>query len=434
MRAALDELARAGRPSSPVSLPHTHYAIATYYLICTAEASSNLARYDGVRFGHRAAEAKIARGALHAHPRRRLRRRAQAPDHARHLRAPRRATTRPTTARRCGRGRKLADDFTAAFASVRRHRHADLARRRRSSSASGGRPAADVPGRRAHGGAEPGRHPGAVAAVRLHQGRPAGRPADHRPAAGRGDLLPRRRRLRGAHRLAHAPAARRCRRERVRWRPTTRWSSGSSATSSWRRTPRSSPGRRRRSAPSPTRATDPVCLGMPGTLPVLNRAAVEAAVRLGLASGCTHPPALPVRAQALLLSRPAQGLSDLAVRRADLRGGRRPVPPARRGALGAPRPASTWRRTRARTCTPAAGVSFVDYNRAGVPLCEIVSEPDVRSAEEAAEYLRAIRTLVRYLGIGDGNMEEGSLRCDANVSLRLARRDQATAPRPRSRT
>jgi aspartyl-tRNA(Asn)/glutamyl-tRNA(Gln) amidotransferase subunit B len=66
----------------------------------------------------------------------------------------------------------------------------------------------------------------------------------------------------------------------------------------------------------------------------------------------------------------------------------------------------------------AAGVSFVDYNRAGVPLCEVVSEPDIRSAEEAAEYVRAVRTLVRYLGISDGNMEEGSLRCDANVSIR----------------
>src|SRR4029079_4103388 len=67
----------------------------------------------------------------------------------------------------------------------------------------------------------------------------------------------------------------------------------------------------------------------------------------------------------------------------------------------------------------SAAHSLVDYNRAGVPLCEIVSEPDVRSAEEAAEYVRALRALVRYLGIGDGNMEEGSLRCDANVSLRL---------------
>ncbi len=82
----------------------------------------------------------------------------------------------------------------------------------------------------------------------------------------------------------------------------------------------------------------------------------------------------------------------------------------------------------------AAGVSLVDYNRAGVPLCEIVSEPDIRSAEEAAEYVRALRTLVRYLGIGDGNMEEGSLRCDANVSLRPRGADEATAPRPRSRT
>jgi aspartyl-tRNA(Asn)/glutamyl-tRNA(Gln) amidotransferase subunit B len=61
----------------------------------------------------------------------------------------------------------------------------------------------------------------------------------------------------------------------------------------------------------------------------------------------------------------------------------------------------------------------VDFNRAGVPLVEIVSEPDIRSSEEAAEYMRALRTLVRTLGISDGNMEEGSLRCDANVSLRL---------------
>ena len=66
-----------------------------------------------------------------------------------------------------------------------------------------------------------------------------------------------------------------------------------------------------------------------------------------------------------------------------------------------------------------SGVSFVDFNRAGVPLVEIVSEPDIRSADEAAEYMRALRTLVRTLGISDGNMEEGSLRCDANVSLRL---------------
>jgi aspartyl-tRNA(Asn)/glutamyl-tRNA(Gln) amidotransferase subunit B len=64
--------------------------------------------------------------------------------------------------------------------------------------------------------------------------------------------------------------------------------------------------------------------------------------------------------------------------------------------------------------------SFVDLNRAGVPLMEIVSEPDIRSPEEAVEYMKKLRTILRYLGVCDGNMEQGSLRCDANVSVRLA--------------
>ncbi|HEY1586919.1 MAG TPA: Asp-tRNA(Asn)/Glu-tRNA(Gln) amidotransferase subunit GatB, partial [Polyangia bacterium] len=72
------------------------------------------------------------------------------------------------------------------------------------------------------------------------------------------------------------------------------------------------------------------------------------------------------------------------------------------------------------THVAGARYSLVDYNRCGVPLVEIVSEPDLRSAAEAAAYLRAIRQLVRWLGISDGNMEEGSLRCDANVSVRPA--------------
>jgi len=76
-----------------------------------------------------------------------------------------------------------------------------------------------------------------------------------------------------------------------------------------------------------------------------------------------------------------------------------------------------------------SGVSFVDFNRAGVPLVEIVSEPDIRSSEEAAEYMRALRTLVRTLGISDGNMEEGSLRCDANVSCDCTA-PRSWAPRP----
>jgi aspartyl-tRNA(Asn)/glutamyl-tRNA(Gln) amidotransferase subunit B len=168
----------------------------------------------------------------------------------------------------------------------------------------------------------------------------------------------------------------------------------------------------------PNTATDPVCLGMPGTLPVLNRGAVEAAVRLGLAAGCTirrrcrfsrkhyFYPDLPKGFQISQFDEP---ICDGGAIRFRMHGEARSVRLTR----------IHMEEDAGKNLHAAAGVSFVDYNRAGVPLCEIVSEPDVRSAEEAAEYVRAIRALVRYLGIGDGNMEEGSLRCDANVSLRL---------------
>ncbi len=168
----------------------------------------------------------------------------------------------------------------------------------------------------------------------------------------------------------------------------------------------------------PNTTTDPVCLGLPGTLPVLNRSAVEAAVRLGLASGCAinqrsrfarkhyFYPDLPKGYQITQLDEPICVGGAVRFR---LRGEARSIRLVR----------IHMEEDTGKNIHAPAGASFVDYNRSGVPLCEIVSEPDVRSAEEAAEYLRAIRTLVRALGIGDGNMEEGSLRCDANVSLRL---------------
>jgi aspartyl-tRNA(Asn)/glutamyl-tRNA(Gln) amidotransferase subunit B len=168
----------------------------------------------------------------------------------------------------------------------------------------------------------------------------------------------------------------------------------------------------------PNTQTDPVCLGMPGTLPVLNAAAVEAAVRLGLASNCKirercrfsrkhyFYPDLPKGYQISQFDEPICEGGAVKFR---LNGEAHSVRLTR----------IHMEEDAGKNLHAAAGVSFVDYNRAGVPLCEIVSEPDVRSAEEAAEYVRAVRALVRYLGIGDGNMEEGSLRCDANVSLRL---------------
>jgi len=167
----------------------------------------------------------------------------------------------------------------------------------------------------------------------------------------------------------------------------------------------------------PNASTDPICLGLPGALPVLNRAAVESAVRLGLAAGCNirtrcrfarkhyFYPDLPKGFQISQFDEPICEGGAIKFR---LKGEARSIRLTR----------IHMEEDAGKNVHAAAGVSFVDLNRAGVPLCEIVSEPDVRSAEEAAEYVRAVRTLVRYLGIGDGNMEEGSLRCDANVSLR----------------
>jgi aspartyl-tRNA(Asn)/glutamyl-tRNA(Gln) amidotransferase subunit B len=159
----------------------------------------------------------------------------------------------------------------------------------------------------------------------------------------------------------------------------------------------------------PNRHTDPVCLGLPGALPVLNRRAVDMAVRLGLATGsrirsrCRFArkhyfyPDLPKGFQ---ISQYDEPLCEGGVVTFRLDGEVKQVRLVR----------IHMEDDAGKNIHDPSGVSFVDYNRAGVPLCEMVSEPDIRSADEAAEYLRAIRTLVRYLGISDGNMEEGSLR------------------------
>jgi len=168
----------------------------------------------------------------------------------------------------------------------------------------------------------------------------------------------------------------------------------------------------------PNDHTCPVCLAMPGVLPVLNRRAVEYAIRAALATGCTinttsrwarknyFYPDLPKAYQITQYEQPYCEHGRVAF---DLDGTQHTV-----------------RLTRIHMEEDAgksvhdahASWSLVDLNRAGVPLLEIVSEPDIRSGPEAAAYMRKMRSLVRYLGISDGNMNEGSMRCDANVSLR----------------
>ena len=169
--------------------------------------------------------------------------------------------------------------------------------------------------------------------------------------------------------------------------------------------------------------TCPVCLGLPGALPVLNRRAVELAIKAALALGCTvHPtsifarknyfyPDLPKGYQISQYDRPlaTEGALDFEVHGESRRVGiiRVHLEEDAGKSLHEGLPDSDR-------------MTALDFNRSGVPLIEIVSHPDVRSGPEAGEYFSRMRAILVAAGVTDGNMEEGSLRCDANVSVRRA--------------
>ena len=171
----------------------------------------------------------------------------------------------------------------------------------------------------------------------------------------------------------------------------------------------------------PNTQTCPVCQGMPGSLPVINRRAIEYGIMTALAIGCRvnahnrfarkhyYYPDMPKNYQISqyeeplaehghLLIEAGAGARDVGIQRLHLEEDVGKL--LHEGAL------------------ETAPSSQVDFNRAGVPLMEIVSKPDLRSPDESAAYLKALRAILVYLRVCDGNMEEGSLRCDANISLR----------------
>jgi aspartyl-tRNA(Asn)/glutamyl-tRNA(Gln) amidotransferase subunit B len=164
----------------------------------------------------------------------------------------------------------------------------------------------------------------------------------------------------------------------------------------------------------------PVCLGLPGSLPVLNRAAVDFAMRLGTALGCTVRPSVFARKNYFYPDMP----KDYQVSQYD-----RPVNVDGRlelpdGSVVRIERAHLEEDTGKSTHVGGGGRiheaerSLVDYNRAGVPLLEIVSAPDLRSAEQARAYVSELRAVLLATGVSDARMEEGSLRVDANVSVR----------------
>ncbi|MGD8963073.1 MAG: Asp-tRNA(Asn)/Glu-tRNA(Gln) amidotransferase subunit GatB, partial [Desulfobacterales bacterium] len=169
---------------------------------------------------------------------------------------------------------------------------------------------------------------------------------------------------------------------------------------------------------APNTHTCPVCLGMPGVLPVLNKKVVEYTLRMALATGC--------RIEAVSrFARKNYFYPDLPK---GYQISQYELPIARNGHVAVEVNGTTHQIGITRihmeedagklSHDPGRAVSRVDFNRTGVPLIEIVSEPDIRSPEAAGAFLRQLRAIVRYLGICDGNLEEGSFRCDANVSIR----------------
>src|SRR5512135_2689154 len=172
----------------------------------------------------------------------------------------------------------------------------------------------------------------------------------------------------------------------------------------------------------PNRYICPICTGQPGSLPVLNKKAVELAVRVGLALECEihiesifarkhyFYPDLPKGYQISQYDEPLceDGHIDLILggelRRVKLQRIHLEEDAGKNIHVGA--------------------VSHVDLNRAGVPLCEVVTAPELHSAEEAAEFMRALHRLVRWLDISEADMEKGQMRCDANVSVRRVGEDR----------
>ncbi len=169
---------------------------------------------------------------------------------------------------------------------------------------------------------------------------------------------------------------------------------------------------------APNTAVSPLCLGMPGTLPVINQKAVEYALRVALALNCTinhhnifarknyFYPDLPKGYQISQYEQPlgVNGWLDVELELGETK---------RIGIRRVHMEEDTGKLTH-----QDDGTSLVDYNRAGVPLLEIVTEPDIRSGEEARAYAMKVRQILRYLGVNSGDMEKGVLRVEPNISIR----------------
>ena len=401
--------AEVGETSLPRSVD---YGLACYYLVAPAEASSNLARYDGARYGLRVDGANVREmyektrdAGFGDEPKRRIMLGAYALS-AGLLRRLLRPGAESPNGDRTGARRRLR--------AVRRAGQPDLAHGRVQARREGREPTRDVPLRRADDPVEHGRPAGALHSLRT-LGRSAGRlPAD-RPAVLGEPALPHRPRARAGDRLRLRPGE-----APMTWEPVIGLEIHIHLKTRTKMFCRCEVAY---SEAENTR-TCPVCLAFPGSLPVPNAKAVEWTVKLGLALDCRiaeraifhrknyfypdNPKAYQISQydEPLCLDGrlvvPGESDKEVGIVRAHLE-----EDAAKNVHLGT-----------AEGRISGASATLVDFNRAGTPLVEIVTQPDLRSAEEARRFLQLLRQTVVELGISDAEMEKGSLRFDVNVSVR----------------
>lgn len=168
----------------------------------------------------------------------------------------------------------------------------------------------------------------------------------------------------------------------------------------------------------PNSETSPITLGMPGVLPVLNKEAVNMGILTGLALNCTIPPRCKFDRKQYFYPDLPKGYQISQYDEPICVGGYLEINGKKIGITRAHLEEDAGKLVHAGADGLAgSSYSLVDLNRAGTPLLEIVSEPDMRSSEEARAYMEELRNIVRYIGVCDGNLEEGSMRCDANISI-----------------
>ena len=411
------------------SLPRSvRYGMPCYYLIAPAEASSNLARYDGVRYGLRVEDESYQQMVE------RTRDEGFGDEPKRRIMLGTYALSAGYYDAYYGRAQKvrtlIGDEHrealsqfdvlvsptspTVAFPIGERSR----------------RPARDVPERRAHHPFEPRRPARALDPVRSLGGL-AGRPSADRAAVRREPPLPRGSRAGAGARVRHRAGA-----LAMNWEPVIGLEVHVHLKTRTKMFCRCAVG----FGAEPNTQTCPVCLAFPGALPVVNRTAVEWTIKLGLALGCgiaehsvfsrknyfyfDSPKAyqisqydLPFCSNGNVLLPTAEGDRVIGIIRAHLE-----EDAAKTVHVGG-------RTGRIR----GADHSLVDFNRGGTPLVEIVTAPDIRSADEAKRFLQLLRQTIVELGISDAEMEKGTLRVDANVSVRPTG-SESSARAPSSRT